>query len=156
MWVNPTVIFFIIRIEISYQFHRLRTVPYTVPVLRIRHKSFGSGFGSGSGLKLPSSGSGFESRIGIRIRILDSVLDQKLAKTSFFVQKLLPCLIFKHKKNRPPSLSSMTWLWTRCTTNFQDSDPDPYQKVTDRQHCVQLLVNVSYPPPPPPTPPPHA
>jgi hypothetical protein len=37
-------------------------------VLRIRYKSFGSGFGSGSGLKLVS----------------DSDLDQKLAKTSFF------------------------------------------------------------------------
>ncbi len=43
-------------------------------------------------------GSGFESWIRNRIRILDSYLDQKLAKTSFFVLKYLPSLIFKHKK----------------------------------------------------------
>jgi hypothetical protein len=114
--------------------------------IRIRSKV---SFGFGSGFE-----SGFESRIRIQIRTLDSDLDQKLAKTSFFfVLKFLPSLIFKHKK--APSLSSVTWLRTRFAINLQDSDPDllvskrhgsadpdPYQKVTDSQHCAHLLENV--------------
>jgi hypothetical protein len=54
-------------------------------VLRIRNKSFGSGFGSGSGLKLISDPD----------PVSDPDLDQKLAKFFFFVLKFLRSLIFK-------------------------------------------------------------
>ncbi len=62
-------------------------------VLRIRNKSFGSDFGSGSGLKSVSDS--------------DPELDQKLAKTFFPVLKLLPSLIFKHKKAALPQLRDL-------------------------------------------------
>jgi hypothetical protein len=68
-------------------------------VLRIRNKSFGSGYGSGSGLQLVLN--------PIRIRILDWDPDQKLAKTSSFLLKFLRSLIFKHKKSVIPQLRDL-------------------------------------------------
>jgi hypothetical protein len=46
-------------------------------------------------------------RIRIQIRIQDSDPDKKLAKTSFFVLKFLPSLIFKHKKAAFPQLHDL-------------------------------------------------
>ncbi len=103
-------------------------------VLRIRNKSFGSSFGSGSGLQLvlnpdpdsnpdpnpdlnpdptpdlnpdsnPGFGSGSVSSIRIRIR--------NWPKLPLFVLKFLSSLIFK--------VSSVTWLRTNCAINFQST-----------------------------------
>jgi hypothetical protein len=64
------------------------------PVLRIRNKNFGSDFGSGSGLKL----------------VLDSDLDQKLAKTSFFCSRIftgLQCYFFYFGKDSDSGIDFM-------------------------------------------------
>ncbi len=63
------------------------------------------------GLKLASGSefeSGFESRIWIRIRILDADPAQKLAKTFFFVLNFYQT--FSLNIIRLPSLSSVTWI----------------------------------------------
>jgi hypothetical protein len=109
---------------------------YPVAVLRIRNKNFGSGLGSGSGLKLVS----------------DSDLDQKLAKTSFLVLKFLPSLIFKNKKSAFAQLQDLATNKVRnkfagfgsISKRHGSAEPDPYQTVTDLQHCAQLSVNVFY------------
>ncbi len=123
---------------VDFSVRRLTSWLFCSTVLRIRNRSFGSGFVSGSGLKLVS----------------DSDLDQKLAKTSFFVLKFLPSLIFKHKKAAFPQLRDLATNKVRSkfagfgsgSSRKRDGsgDPDPYQKVTDPQHCVQLIVNVFY------------
>jgi hypothetical protein len=63
------------------------------------------------GLKLASGSefeSGFESRILIRIRILEADPAQKLVKTSFFVLNFYQT--FSLNIRRLPSLSSVTWI----------------------------------------------
>ncbi len=120
--------------------HMFRMLTYTVkPWVALvqccgSDKSFGSGFGSGSGLKLVS----------------DSDLDQNF----FFVLKFLPSLIFKHKKAAFPQLHDLATNKVRnkfagfgsgsISKRHGYADTDPYQKVTDPQHCVQLHVNVFY------------
>ncbi len=111
--------------------------------IRIRPKvsfGFGSGFESGS-----KSGfeSGFGSQIRTRIRILDSDLDQKLAKTSvFFCSKIFTQPHLRSSKiKRLLSLSSVTWLRTRCAINLQDSDPDPLVRGTDPR--IRILTKKS-------------
>ncbi len=104
-------------------------------VLRIRNKSFGSG----SGLKLVSDSDpdsnpdantdsspdsnpgnyGFGSR---------SETDQNFF---YLFKNFYPASSSNIKKL--PSLSSMTWLRTRCATNLQDSYPDPLVRDTDRR-----------------------
>jgi hypothetical protein len=105
----------------------------TKAVLRIRKKSFGSGLVSGSGLKLVS----------------DSDLDQKLAKTSFFVLKFLPSLIFKNKKTAFPQLHDLAtnkvcnkfagFGFGSISKRHGSADLDPYQTVRDPQHCTHYL-----------------
>ncbi len=85
---------------------------------------------------------------------MDSDLDQKLAKTSFFVLKFLTSLIFKRKKAAFPQLRDLATNKVRnkfagfgfgpISKRVGSADPDPYQKVTDPQHCVKLLLNVFY------------
>ncbi len=82
---------------------------YQKPVLRIRNKSFGSGFGSGSVLKL----------------VLDPDSnpdpDHKLAKT-FFCIKIFTQPIFKHKKAALQSyISSVTLLPTKCAKHLRST-----------------------------------
>jgi hypothetical protein len=99
-----------------------------LPVLRIRNKNFGSGFGSGSGVKLVSGSefeSGFESRIWIRIRILDSDAAQKQVKLFFY-----PASSSNIKR-----LSSTNKVHNKLSgfgsgsigKRHGSADPDPYQ-----------------------------
>ncbi len=130
-------------------------------MLRIRNKSFGSCVGSG--LKLvsdsdpdsnpdpnpdsnpdsnpyPNPGFGSRSETGQNF--------------FFLVIKYLPSLIFKHKKTAFPQLHDLATNKLRnkfagfgfgsISKRHGSADSDPYQKVTDPQHCVQLPVNVFY------------
>ncbi len=81
---------------------------------------------SGSGLKLvsdsdpdsnPDPNPGFESRSETGPNFL------------FLFSNFYPASSSKIK--RLPSLSSMTWLQTRCAINLQDSDSDPLVRDTD-------------------------
>jgi hypothetical protein len=84
-------------------------------MLRIRNKSFGSGLGSG--LKLvsdsdPDSNPDLNPGFGSK---------SETGQNFFFCSKIFyPASSSKIK--RLPSLSSMTWLRTRCVINLQDSD----------------------------------
>jgi hypothetical protein len=112
--------------------------------LRIRNNSFGSGLGSGSGLKLVSNSDpnpGFGSR-------------SETGQNFFFVLKFLPSLIFKNKKAAFPQLHDLATSKVRnkfagfgfgsISKRHGSADLDPYQTVTDKQHCAQLPVNVFY------------
>ncbi len=84
----------------------------------------------------------------------DPDLDQKLAKTAFFVLKFLPNLIFKHKKAAFPQLCDLAMnkvcnnfavFWSGSIGKRHGSvDPSLYQNVTDQQRWLQLLENVKY------------
>ncbi len=93
-------------------------------MLRIRNFCFGSG----SSLKLVSD------------PYPDSDVDQKLVKTSFFVLKFLPSLIYKHKKAALPQLRDLATNKVRI--NLPDSDPDPLVRGTDPQ--IRILAKKSW------------
>jgi hypothetical protein len=94
-------------------------------VLRIRNRSFGSNFGSGSGLKLvsdPDSNPDLNPGFGSRSETGQNFF--------FFCSKFfLPSLIFKHKKVALPQLRDLAMNKVRI--NLQDSDPDPLVRGTD-------------------------
>jgi hypothetical protein len=112
-------------------------------VLRIQNKSFGSGFGSGSGLKLVSD-TDPDSNLGVESRSESWILIwiRNWPKIHFFILKFLPSLIFKHKK---PAFSQLHDFLRNKFAGFGfgsiskrhgSADPDPYQKVTDPQHWL--------------------
>jgi hypothetical protein len=115
-------------------------------VLRIRNKSFGSDFGSGSGLK-----SGFESGSESWIRIQ---VRNWLKLIFFLFENFDPASSSNKEKAAFPQLRDLATNRVRnkfagfrsgsISKRHGSADPDPYQKVTNPQHCVQLLVNVFY------------
>ncbi len=97
-------------------------------------------------------------RIRFRIRIRPEVSfgfgSRSETGRNFFVLKFLPSLIFKHKKAVFPQLHGLATNKVRnkfagfgfgsISKTHGSADPDPYQKVTDPQQCVQPPVNVFY------------
>jgi hypothetical protein len=113
-------------------------------VLRIRNKSIGSGFGSGSGLKLVSDPDSNpvpnpDSNPGSN---LDPNLEFGTGKKLFFVLKFYPASSSNIK--RLPSLSYVTWLRKRCAINLQDSDPDLFVRGTDPLIRIRISTKKSW------------